>query len=150
MGLKDLVLDSGRREVKQAKADQVAIRRAALKAGNRSWVSRPSPSPVKWHQPGHGNLIASMFVAKYGGIVVMSDLPRRSFSRCCSNGSTFHRSAAAHDGDRGHLRNRQPDENSPVLVTTNFALTYFIVSGEIEGSKVPAWLLIKDTEGLSV
>ena len=43
-----------------------------------------------------------------------------------------------------------PDENSPVMVTTNFALTYFIVSGEIEGSKVPSWLLIKDTEGLSV
>jgi acetyl-CoA decarbonylase/synthase complex subunit gamma len=37
-----------------------------------------------------------------------------------------------------------------VLVTTNFALTYFIVTGEIEGSKVPSWLLIKDSEGLSV
>ncbi|MFW6143167.1 MAG: acetyl-CoA decarbonylase/synthase complex subunit gamma, partial [Desulfovermiculus sp.] len=44
----------------------------------------------------------------------------------------------------------KPDENSPVLVTTNFALTYFIVAGEIEGSKVPSWLLIKDSEGLSV
>jgi acetyl-CoA decarbonylase/synthase complex subunit gamma len=43
-----------------------------------------------------------------------------------------------------------PDENSPVLVTTNFALTYFIVSGEIEASRIPAWLLIKDSEGLSV
>jgi acetyl-CoA decarbonylase/synthase, CODH/ACS complex subunit gamma len=43
-----------------------------------------------------------------------------------------------------------PDEKSPVLVTTNFALTYFIVSGEIEGSRVPSWLLIKDSEGLSV
>jgi acetyl-CoA decarbonylase/synthase complex subunit gamma len=43
-----------------------------------------------------------------------------------------------------------PDENSPVMVTTNFALTYFIVSGEVEGSRVPAWLLIKDSEGLSV
>jgi acetyl-CoA decarbonylase/synthase complex subunit gamma len=36
------------------------------------------------------------------------------------------------------------------MVTTNFALTYFIVSGEIEGSRVPSWLLIKDSEGLSV
>ena len=43
-----------------------------------------------------------------------------------------------------------PDENSPVMVTTNFALTYFIVSGEVEGSRVPSWLLIKDSEGLSV
>jgi len=36
------------------------------------------------------------------------------------------------------------------LVTSNFSLTYFIVSGEIEGSRVPSWLLIMDTEGLSV
>ena len=40
--------------------------------------------------------------------------------------------------------------DSPVLITTNFSLTYFIVSGEIEGSRVPSWLLIMDTEGLSV
>jgi acetyl-CoA decarbonylase/synthase gamma subunit (EC 2.1.1.-) len=44
----------------------------------------------------------------------------------------------------------KPDENSPVFVTTNFSLTYFIVSGEIENSKIPAYLLIQDTEGLSV
>jgi acetyl-CoA decarbonylase/synthase complex subunit gamma len=43
-----------------------------------------------------------------------------------------------------------PDENSPVLVTTNFSLTYFIVSGEVEGSRIPSWLLVMDTEGLSV
>ena len=43
-----------------------------------------------------------------------------------------------------------PDENSPVLVTTNFSLTYFIVSGEIETSKVSSHLLVMDTEGLSV
>ena len=43
-----------------------------------------------------------------------------------------------------------PDENSPVLVTTNFALTYFIVSGEIESSRVPSYLVIVDAEGLSV
>jgi acetyl-CoA decarbonylase/synthase complex subunit gamma len=43
-----------------------------------------------------------------------------------------------------------PDENSPVLITSNFSLTYFIVSGEVESSRVPTWLLIKDTEGLSV
>ena len=43
-----------------------------------------------------------------------------------------------------------PGENAPVLITTNFSLTYFIVSGEIESSKVPSYLLVMDTEGLSV
>jgi acetyl-CoA decarbonylase/synthase complex subunit gamma len=43
-----------------------------------------------------------------------------------------------------------PGENSPVVITTNFSLTYFIISGEIEASKIPCWLLIQDAEGLSV
>ena len=44
----------------------------------------------------------------------------------------------------------EPDENSPVLVTTNFSLTYFIVSGEIENSGVSSHLVIVETEGMSV
>jgi acetyl-CoA decarbonylase/synthase complex subunit gamma len=43
-----------------------------------------------------------------------------------------------------------PGPESPVFVTTNFSLTYFIVNGEIENARYPAWLLIMDTEGLSV
>jgi len=43
-----------------------------------------------------------------------------------------------------------PGENSPVLFTTNFSLTYFTVAADIEKSRVPAWLLVVDTEGLSV
>ncbi len=44
----------------------------------------------------------------------------------------------------------EPNENSPVLVTTNFSLTYFIVSGEVENSGIPAYLAIVETEGISV
>lgn len=40
--------------------------------------------------------------------------------------------------------------SSPVLVTTNFSLTYFLVSGEIENSGVPAHLAIVECEGMSV
>ena len=43
-----------------------------------------------------------------------------------------------------------PKEDSPVLVTTNFSLTYFIVSGEIETSRVSSWRCVMDVEGLSV
>ncbi|HLB25077.1 MAG TPA: acetyl-CoA decarbonylase/synthase complex subunit gamma, partial [Nitrospirota bacterium] len=39
---------------------------------------------------------------------------------------------------------------SPLLITTNFSLTYFIVLGEVENSKVPSWLAVMETEGLSV
>ncbi|MBC7325213.1 MAG: acetyl-CoA decarbonylase/synthase complex subunit gamma, partial [Moorella sp. (in: Bacteria)] len=42
------------------------------------------------------------------------------------------------------------NENSPVYVTTNFSLTYYSVAGEIEGTKIPSYLLSVDTDGLSV
>jgi len=44
----------------------------------------------------------------------------------------------------------RPDENSPVIVTTNFSLTFYTVQPEIENSKIPAWLVITDSEGQSV
>ncbi|MCX6579171.1 MAG: acetyl-CoA decarbonylase/synthase complex subunit gamma [Candidatus Aminicenantes bacterium] len=44
----------------------------------------------------------------------------------------------------------EPRADSPVFVTTNFSLTYFIVSGEIENSGISAWLLVPECEGMSV
>jgi acetyl-CoA decarbonylase/synthase complex subunit gamma len=44
----------------------------------------------------------------------------------------------------------EPKPDSPVFVTTNFSLTYFIVSGEIENCGVSAWLLVPECEGMSV
>jgi acetyl-CoA decarbonylase/synthase complex subunit gamma len=43
-----------------------------------------------------------------------------------------------------------PNENSPVMFTTNFSLTYFSVEGEVERSKVPSYICVVDTEGLGV
>ena len=44
----------------------------------------------------------------------------------------------------------QPKPESPVLVTTNFSITYFSVANEVEGSGLPAWLVVTDAEGMSV
>jgi len=44
----------------------------------------------------------------------------------------------------------EPTRESPVFVTTNFSLTYFIVSGEIENSGLNAWLVVPECEGMSV
>jgi acetyl-CoA decarbonylase/synthase complex subunit gamma len=44
----------------------------------------------------------------------------------------------------------EPKKSSPVFVTTNFSLTYFIVSGEIENAGISAWLVVPECEGLSV
>jgi acetyl-CoA decarbonylase/synthase complex subunit gamma len=152
MGLKDLVLDSGARELKQALKDQVALRRAALKEGNRS-VGFPTivfPCEMAANLDMEA-LIAGMYVSKYGGIVVLSDMTTEvMFPLLLERLNIFTDPQRPMTVTQGIFEIGNPDENSPVLVTTNFALTYFIVSGEIEASRVPAWLLIKDSEGLSV
>jgi acetyl-CoA decarbonylase/synthase complex subunit gamma len=152
MGLKDLVLDPGSREIKQTLDDQVAIRRAALKDGNRA-VGFPTITFPCEMAPNLDmeTLIASMLVAKYGGIVVMSDFKGENvFPLLLERLNIYTDPQRPMTVTEGIYEIGNPDENSPVLVTTNFALTYFIVSGEVEGSKVPTWLLIKDSEGLSV
>jgi acetyl-CoA decarbonylase/synthase complex subunit gamma len=152
MGLKDLVIDPGSRDIQQALEDQIALRRAALKDSNRA-VGFPS---ITFPCEMAGNLdmealIGAMFVAKYGGIVVLSDLAGEAvFPLLLERLNIFTDPQRPMTVTEGIYDIGNPDENSPVLITTNFALTYFIVSGEIEGSKVPTWLLVKDSEGLSV
>jgi acetyl-CoA decarbonylase/synthase complex subunit gamma len=43
-----------------------------------------------------------------------------------------------------------PDENSPLMFTTNFSLTYYTVESDVEASRVPSFILVVDTEGTSV
>jgi acetyl-CoA decarbonylase/synthase complex subunit gamma len=152
MGLKDLVLDPGSREIKQSHADMIAIRRAALKDSNRSMGFPTICFPCEMASNlDMETLIAGMHVAKYGGIAVMSDFSGESlFPLLLERLNIYTDPQRPMTVTEGIYPINNPDENSPVMVTTNFALTYFIVSGEIEGSKVPSWLLIKDSEGLSV
>lgn len=152
MGLKDLVLDSGAREIKQLFQDQVAMRRAPLKVANKSLGFPTITFPCEMA----GNvdmetLIASMLIAKYAGIAVLSDFKGESlFPLLLERLNIFTDPQRPMTVTEGIYEIGAPDENSPVLVTTNFSLTYFIVSGEIEGSRVASWLLVMDTEGLSV
>ncbi len=152
MGLKDLVFDSGSREMKQLFEDQVAMRRAALKAGNRSLGFPTITFPCEMaNNLDAETLIASLLIAKYAGIVILSDFKGESlFPLLLERLNIFTDPQRPMTVTEGIYEIGTPDENSPVLVTTNFSLTYFIVSGEIEGSRIPSWLLIMDTEGLSV
>ena len=152
MGLKDLVLDSGAREPKAALEDQIAIRRASLKDLNRSVGFPTITFPCEMASNlDMETLIAATFIAKYGGIAVLSDFTGESvFPLLLERLNIYTDPQRPMTVTEGIYEINNPDENSPILVTTNFALTYFIVSGEIEASKVPCWLLIKDSEGLSV
>ena len=152
MGVKDLVLDPGSREPKQSNTDMITIRRAALKNANRSIGFPTITFPCEMASNlDVETMVAATHIAKYGGIVVMSDFTGESiFPLLLERLNIYTDPQRPMTVTEGIFEIGSPDENSPVLVTTNFALTYFIVSGEIESSRVPSWLLIKDSEGLSV
>lgn len=150
-GIKDIVIDSGARTVKDAFVDSTAIRRAAL-AGNHDYGFPTIAFPCEIT----GNLamqtaIASALIAKYAGVVVLADLDGANvFPLLLERLNIFTDPQRPMTVQQSIYEIGKPDENSPVAVTTNFSLTYFIVSSEIEASRVPTWLLIKDSEGLSV
>lgn len=153
LGLKDLVIDPGSRTIRQGLHDQVFIRRAALLKKSKPFGFPTITFPCEMSS---GNalkevLIASLFIAKYAGIVVLSDIAGETlFPLLLERLNIYTDPQRPMTTAQGIYPINNPDENAPVLVTCNFSLTYFIVSGEIESSRVPAWLCIMDTEGLSV
>ena len=151
-GVKDIVLDAGSRTLRRAFEDQIFIRSAALVKKFRPLGFPTIVFPCEMtDDPMKEAIIASVFVAKYGGIIVLSDFQGHSlFPLLVERLNIYTDPQRPLATTEGIYEIGGPDENSPVLITSNFSLTYFIVSGEIEASKVPSYLLVKDTEGLSV
>jgi len=152
MKLKDIVVDTGARKLNQAFKDHIELRRAALVDRIRPLGFPTIVFPCEMtDDPITESVFASTFVPKYGGILILSEIEGHNLFPL-----TLQRMNIYTDPQRpmatteGIYEINNPDENSPVLITSNFSLTYFIVSGEVESSRVPSWLLIKDTEGLSV
>jgi len=150
--IKDIVIDSGVKDIAGTLEDQVAMRRSALNQKMRSlgyptmvMVSEVADDPLQ------ESLIAATFVAKYAGIIVLSDFSGETlFPLLVLRMNLFSDPQRPLATTEGIYEIGGPGDNSPVLLTCNFSLTYFIVSGEIESSRVPGYLLVKDTEGLSV
>jgi len=151
-GIKEIIIDSGARTVRQAFEDQIVIRSAALNKKFRplGFPTIVFPAAVT-DDPMKEAVIASMFVAKYAGIIVLSDFQGESlFPLLVERMNIYTDPQRPLATTEGIYEIGGTNENSPVLLTTNLSLTYFIVSGEIESSRVPSHLLVMDTEGLSV
>jgi acetyl-CoA decarbonylase/synthase complex subunit gamma len=151
-GLKDLILDTEARDVKTMFQHNTFVRRAALKKKNKE-VGFPilnlpcemTDDPIK------ETTIAALGIAKYGSIVVISDAkPEILLPLGIQRLNIYTDPQRPMVVEEGIYPINEPDENSPVIVTTNFALTYFIVSAVVEASRVPTWLVIMDVEGMSV
>jgi len=152
-GAADLVLDSGARSVGQVLANETAIRRAALRKR-----FRPFGFPTITFTGGAGSqpadeevLEAATYLAKYAGIVVLQHMEAWQLLALMTVRQNIYTDPQKPiQIEEGIYQIGTPDEASPVLVTTNFSLTYFTVEGDVEASKVPAWVVVVDTEGTSV
>ena len=151
-GLKDMMIDTGARTIRAALEDSVVSRRSAIKTKFKPLGFPSITFPCEMtDDPLMEAMISSILIAKYAGIVVLSDLQGDIlFPLLLERLNIFTDPQRPMVVQEDVYNINGPGADSPVLITCNFSLTYFIVSGEIEGSKVPSWLLIKDTEGLSV
>ena len=152
-GNKNLVVDVTGANAKETLKNAVQLRRAALKDGDRTCGY---PSIVNLARIAEGDLhlqtaLAAMFTVKYGSIIVMEKmtyaeaLPLYGLRQ---NIYTDPQKPMKVEPGIYPMNGATPDD--PCMMTVDFALTYFLVSGEIERSKVPINLIITDASGMSV
>ncbi len=90
-------------------------------------------------------------ISKYAGFVVLSEFsPELAYPLLVLRDNIYTDPQKPIQVPPGVYEINNPKPDSPVLVTTNFSITYFSVANEVEGSGLPAWLLVTDAEGMSV
>jgi len=150
--LDDLVLDPGSKSLMDGIKDQTLIRRAAIKQNFR-YLGYPTIAfpCLMAKDPVEEALLAAAFIVKFAAIVVLSDFDRHTLLPLLAQRLNIYTDPRMPLSVKEQVYEiGEPSPDSPVLVTSNWALTYFIVSSEVEGSKVPSFLCVKDTEGLGV
>lgn len=151
-GLEDIVLDPGGRTLTETLTQFTQLRRLALKKN-----FRPLGYPIIAYA-GEGAdsfeeeiVAAAQHIAKYAGIVVLDHFdPAAAYILLTERLNIYTDPQKPIQVSPGVYEFNSPKPESPLLVTTNFSLTYFSVAGEVEASGLPAWLLITDAEGMSV
>jgi len=149
-GIEDLVLDPSVVGPKDSLEKLTTIRRLALRKN-----FRPLGFPIITFPGASGKadevLLAAQHIAKYAGLIVLE-----SFDPASLYGLLVLRQNIYTDPQKpiqvqpGLYEINNPKDTSPVMVTTNFSITYFAVANEVEGSGWPAWLVVTDAEGMSV
>ncbi len=150
LGYKELVLDSGARETSQVIADMTQMRRQAIKKKFRPF-GFPTIAFTSKESPQEEILQAGAYVSKYASIVSLKASEKQQLLPLVSwRLNLFTDPQKPIQVEAGLYAVGEVNENSPVYVTTNFSLTYFIVQGEVENSRIPSYILCIDTGGISV
>ena len=152
-GNKNLVLDVTGATAKETLKNAVLVRRTAIKDGDRSF-GYPSIVNVARLAKGDAHLqtaYASMFTEKYASIIVMENMTyAQALPLYGLRQNIFTDPQKPMKVEAKIYPLNGADENSPCALTVDFALTYFLVSGELERSNQPVNLIITDASGMSV
>jgi acetyl-CoA decarbonylase/synthase complex subunit gamma len=150
IGIEDMVIDSGARKAKEILENNTFIRRAAIKK-NFKPLGYPVITFVQRDDSLEEALLASIGIAKYSSIIVLRSIEKwKSLALFTLRQNIYTDPQVPMQVEQKIYKIGEPTPVSPLFVTTNFSLTFFIVSGEIENSKVPGHLAVMDCEGLSV
>jgi acetyl-CoA decarbonylase/synthase complex subunit gamma len=148
IGIEDIVLDFGPRSLKNLLQNSTIIRKVAVK---KTFKGLGFPIMINAGTGERAVLMAMVSTMKYGGIVAFDEIDSAEALPLFVLRQSIYTDPQVPIQVKPDLYPiNNPDERSPVVFTTNFSLTYFTVMGDIEKSKMPAWLQVVDTEGLSV
>jgi len=150
LGVHDLILDTGTKSVTDKIWDLTQLRRQALKKSNRP-LGYPSLAIVDKNDSYEEAMEATGYIAKYAGIVLIKGVDSWEVLAIL----TFRQNIYTDPQKPLQIEPKLypvggATEKSPVLITTNFSLSYYTVLGEVEASKIPSYILSVDTEGMSV
>jgi len=143
-GLEDLVLAVDGGNLSKMLALSTQIRRLALK---KNFRPLGYPTVIFPKNPE----AAAQAIVKYAGFIVLDHFaPELVYPLLVLRQNIYTDPQKPIQVQPGVYEINNPQPNSPVLVTTNFSITYFSVANEVEGSGLPAWLTVCDAEGMSV
>ncbi|MFA4992404.1 MAG: acetyl-CoA decarbonylase/synthase complex subunit gamma [Candidatus Omnitrophota bacterium] len=150
LGVRDLILDTGVKSVADKVWDLTQLRRQALKKSNRS-LGYPSLAIVDKTDSYEEAIVAGAYIAKYAGLVLIKGVETWEVLAVLTLRQNIYTDPQKPLQIEPKLYPvGKTTEKSPVLITTNFSLSYFTVLGEVESSKIPSYILSVDTEGMSV
>jgi len=149
-GVSDLIIDTGKKPIKDKIWEFTQIRRQALKKSNRS-LGFSVLAIIDQADPYEEAIEAATYISKYAGIVLMKGIESwQILSLLTLRQNIFTDPQKPLQIEPKVYPVGQANEKSPVLVTTNFSLSYYTVLGEVEASKIPSYIVSIDTEGMSV
>ena len=149
-GVEEIVLSFSGKDLGETIRSLTIARRAALKKRFGAF-GYPAMVEVEADSSESETVLAGIFAAKYAGIVLINGVePWEVLPIMVTVQDVYTDPQVPNTVEAKLYEIGSPDENSPVLFTTNFSLTYFSVAGEVERSKVPAYISVVETEGLGV